>query len=951
MKFLHAFAVRLLSLFRERQLDSDSVRELESHLQLHVDDNLRAGMSPDEARRSAVLKLGGLDQTQQRCRDQRVFPFLESLLQDLRFAVRALIKSPGFTTVAIFTLALGIGANSAIFTLINQVMLRKLPVRDPKQLVAFGDSLSAGVAGGIDLGGFGGYFPWDFARQLEQNPGPFQGIAAYGSFSSKVTIGRRRTAGPSEPSLLASANLVSGNYFTLLGAQPLIGRTILPADDAVPASGAVAVVSFRFWQKSLSSDAAIVGRTLSINGTSFEVVGVMRPSFHSFKQDFDPTDLWTPISMQPVILQQPSMLMPHSGLYFLHLFGRLSPRAASSKVALAESQSWLNRQIQSATRANEGASVSPERQQEIARIAVPLVPGTQGVSLIRNQYGDSLEILMAVVGVVLLIACANLANSLMARGATRRREIATRLALGSTRSRIIRQSLTETLLLSAVGSGLGLVLAFVATRALIAFVIKGPGDVALSPLPDLSVLLFTLSVALVTTVLFGLAPSVLLARIDSRGSLNSSVRTAHGGGGKSSRFWPKTLVASQVTLSLLLLIGAGLLLRTLSNLQNQDYGFERSQLLIAQFDESLAHYQPHQAVAVHQLLLERLFAIPGVRSVALSATPPISNGAWSSNISPAGYTPAPRENMVSILNRVSGRYFETTGISIIAGRPITDADISASPKVAVVSESIARRYYPGGQAIGHDLTIGIDSVAGPWQIVGIARDTKSGNPRDSDPVRMTYIPLAQIDPFPPMQPGDSGSAADANPGPREENGNCYANTILLRTAGDPAKTTADLRTAVASVNPDLPLLNITTIQDQVSSLIANDELISALMTSFSLLALLLAAIGLYGVTSYNVIQRTTEIGVRMALGAQLKTVLWMILKESLTLLTIGVGLGLPLAVLATRSIKNQLFGLSAIDPATFGIAIGIVSTMILLATWLPARRATRVDPVIALRYE
>lgn len=947
---VHLFVARLQSLFWERDLDSDLARELESHLQFHTDDNVRAGMPPDEARRNAVLKLGGFEQTRQRCRDQRVFPFFESLLRDLRFAVRGLVKSPGFTAIAILTLALGIGANSAIFTLLNQVLLRNLPVRDPKQLVAFGDSIFGGIAGGIDLGGFGGYFPWDFAQQLEETPGPFQGIAAYGSFSSKVTVGQR-TIASGEPPLLAGANLVSGNYFTVLGAHPLLGRTILPHDDALPGSGAVAVVSFRFWQRSLSSDPAIVGRSISINGTPFEVVGVMPEAFHSFKQDFEPTDLWTPISMQPVVLQRPSMLKPHSGLYFLHIFGRLSAQAATSKAAFAEAQSWLNQQVQRATRSKEGASISPERQQEIARIAVPLVRGTQGVSLIRNQYGDSLEILMAVVGVVLLIACANLANSLLARGAARRREIATRLALGSSRSRIIRQNLTETLLLSAVGSSLGLVLAFVATHALIAFVNRGQGNVALSPAPDLSVLLFTVSVALVTTVLFGLAPAVILARTDNRGSLNSSARTARGGGGKSSRFWPKTLVISQVTLSLLLLIGAGLLLRTLLNLRNQDYGFERSNLLLAQFDETLAHYQPHQAAAVHQFLIERLSAIPGVRSVALSATPPISNGNWSSNILPAGYTPAPKENMVSILNRVSGKYFETAGISILAGRPITGADISNSPKVAVVSESIAKRYYPGGQAIGRNLTIGMDSVAGPWQIVGIARDTKSGDPRNSEPVRMTYIPLAQIDPFVPEPPGMSSSAANARPAPREENGDCYANTLLLRTDGDPEKTITDLRAVVATVNPDLPLLNVTTIQDQVSSLMANDELISVLMTLFALLALLLAAIGLYGVVSYNVIQRTTEIGVRMALGAPLKTVLWMILRESLTLLGIGVGLGLPLAMLATRSIRNQLFGLSAIDPETFGIAIAVVSGMILLATWLPARRAAGVDPVVALRYE
>jgi predicted permease len=463
------------------------------------------------------------------------------------------------------------------------------------------------------------------------------------------------------------------------------------------------------------------------------------------------------------------------------------------------------------------------------------------------------------------------------------------------------------------------------------------------------VVLFTLGVSLVTALLFGLAPAVIATRVGDRGSLNTSTRTAQAGGSRSSRFWPKTLVTAQVMLSLLLLVGAGLLLRTLRNLQNQDYGFERTHVLLADFNPALAGYQPHDTPALHQQLLERLSAIPGVRSVALSATPPISGGSWSSNIEPAGYTPAPKENMVSILNRVTGQYFETAGIPIVAGRAITPADTASSLKVAVVSESIAKKYYPRGDAIGHNLAIGIDTVRGPWQIVGIARDTKSGNPRNTDPVRMTYIPLEQIDPFAPNQAGTSTSTASLSP--REENHDRYANTILLRTAGDPAKTIADLRSAVAAINPNLPLLRITTTREQVSSLISNDELISMLTTLFSLLALFLAAIGLYGVMSYNVVQRTTEIGVRIALGAQLQSVLWMIMRESLVLLLIGVALGLPFTLIATRSIKSQLFGLSAIDPITFATAIAFVSGMTILATWLPARRAAKVDPLTALRYE
>ena len=941
----NAFA-GIWSLFRKSRIERDFDEELGSYFEASIAEKTRAGMTPENARRAALVDLGGSrNSVKHRIWLSRWESTLEGLVQDLRLGIRSLLKSPGFTFVALLSLALGIGGNAAIFTLTDQVLLQKLPVREPQRLVAFGDSVFGGIAGGIDLGAFGGYFPWDFAKQLESNPGPFDGIASYGSFSNKVSI-RPGGASPSGVAILAPATMVSGNYFSVLSAGPLLGRTILPADDAVPGSGAVVVMSYRLWRQEFSADPGIIGKSISINGVPFDVAGVMPGAFHGFKQEIEPADLWVPISMQAVILQQPSMLVPHSGMFFLHIFGRLKP----GKASFTQSQNWLNQQVRVATLANEGSKVTAERRAEINRLTVPLVPAANGVSIVRSQYGDSLTILMAVVGLVLLIACANLANFLLARAMRRQRELATRLALGSSRSRIVRQSLIETLMLSLLGGSLGLGLAFVAARALIAFVSQGHTGIAISPKPNLPVVLYTLGVSLITALLFGLAPAIIAARIGRRGALNTSVRTMQTGGVRTSRFWPKTLVTAQITVSLLLLVGAGLLLRTLRNLENQDYGFERTHLLLADFAEQLAGYQPHQLPALHQELLERLAAIPGVRSVALSETPPISNGAWSSSIDLEGYKPAPKENMVSVLNRVSGMYFETAGIPIIAGRPITAQDTASSLKVAVVNETIARKYFPHGNAIGRTVKIGIDSVAGPWQIVGIAKDTKSQSPRNTDPIRMTYIPLAQIEPYMPVDNASAEKTAAAA-APREENHDRYANIILVRTTGDPAKTTADLRNAVAAIDPNLPLLKITTIQEQVSNLIANDELISTLTSIFSLLALLLAAIGLYGVMSYNVAQRTPEIGVRLALGARMGTVLWMVLRESLILLGIGVGLGLPLTIAAGKEIQNQLFGLSAVDPATFAIAIVVVAGMTLLATWLPARRASRVDPLVALRYE
>jgi predicted permease len=937
---------------KRARLETAMEAELRFHIESIAEDLVRSGVSQQEAMRRARIQFGGIESQKDAIRASLGLRLWDELWMDLRYGVRMLAKSPAFTAIALLSLALGIGGNTAIFTLINQVMLRNLPVRNPEQLVTFGNVDGGGEAGGIDMGSYG-LFPWYFARQLQADPGPFKGIAFFCSFSDKVSIRLPATGGaaaPNAPAILAPANLVSGNYFSVLGAQPFMGRAIAPSDDATPGSGTVVVLSHHFWQQSLSSDPAILGKTISINGTSFDVIGVMPEAFHGIKRELEPPDLWAPMTMQTVILKQPSMLTPNGGLYFLDVFGRLSSQAASNKSALAQSQNWLDQQVRTGIRAEEGAKVTPSRLQEISRVTVPLVYSAHGASSLRNQYGDSLKILMGVVALVLLIACANLANFLLARAASRKREIATRLALGSSRTRIVCQSLIETLLLSLTGGVLGLGIAFAATRVLIGFVSQGNANVAMDPTPDTTVMLFTLGLSLLTGVLFGLAPALAAARTGAASNLSAGSRTAQSSGGKSARFWPKTLVTVQVMLSLLLLVGAGLFLRTLRNLQNQDYGFERSHLLLAEFNAKLAGYKPSQTPGLHLRLVERLSALPGVRSIALCATPPISAGNWSSSVTIPGYTPAPKENRHSILNRVSGQYFETAGISIVAGRPFNDTDTANSQKVAVINQTLASHFFPKGDAVGRSIIIDIDSVKGPWQIVGIARDTKSGNPRDADPVRMTYIPLAQIDPFLPADSSaPSATGVVAKPAVPEENQDRFAGMILVRTTGDPAHTIADLRAAVASVDPDLPLLRITTIHDQMSNFITHDELISSLTGLFSLLALLLAAIGLYGVMSYNVVRRTNEIGIRIALGAQTPAVQWMILSESLLLLAIGVGLGLPLTLLTTKYIKDQLFGLSALDPMTFTVALIVVSAMTLFAAWLPARRATKVDPMVALR--
>ena len=929
----------LQSLLQKPRVDRELEEELVSFAAASAADKRRAGLTPNAARRAAYAEIGSVGAVKHQVWSSRWESTLDAILQDTRFSIRMLRKSPGFTLVALLSLALGIGANTAIFTLLSQVLLRSLPVQHPEQLVTFGDLNNAGVAGGIDLGDFGLY-PWYFTRQLQANPGPFQGIASFGSFSDKASI-RLPNSTATEPAILAPVTLVSGNYFSVMGAQPLLGRAINASDDATPGSGAVAVLSYHFWQEQLSSDPAVLGKTVTINGAPFAIVGVMPPAFQSLKQDLDATSLWTPISMQSQVLSQPNFLT-RDGPYFLQLFGRLSPQAAADPKALARTQTWFDQQLQAGIRANESTKITPARQQEISRKTVKLVPAANGYSSLRSGYGDSLEILMAVVALVLLIACANLANFLLARAAARQREIATRLALGSSRARILRQSLIETLLLSLCGGLLGLIVAFTSTRALIAFVSQGTAYTAMSPTPDATVLLFTLGVCVLTALLFGIAPAISAARTGASTSLSSNSRAVTAG--RSAQLLPKALVAAQVVLSLLLLIGAGLFLRTLQNLEAQDYGFDRTHLLVARINPDLIGYKPSQTHALHRALLERLSAIPGVQSAAISLVPPLSSGNWTSPIKPQGYTPAPKENTVAILNRVSAGYFETAGIHIAAGRSINAGDTLATVKVCVVNQTLANRYFPHGDAIGHALTIDTDSVKGPWRIAGIARNSKSVGPRNDTAYTMVYIPLTQIEPLEPIDP--------KNPiAPRQENNSLGAGTVLLRTAGDPAQAAGSLRAAIAQVDPNLPILEIRTMQDAVDGFLTQLTLVSRLTGFFSALALTLAAIGLYGVMSYSVVRRTNEIGIRIALGAQTRTVLWMILNQSLFLLAIGLVLGLPLAYAVTRLIRDQLYGVTALDPITFSAAIVVVAVMTILAAWLPARRAAKVDPMIALRCE
>jgi predicted permease len=647
----------------------------------------------------------------------------------------------------------------------------------------------------------------------------------------------------------------------------------------------------------------------------------MSPKFAGTELNEESPDMWLPITSQPEVMLQASQLTPH-GLFWIHLMGRLR-----DGVSAQQAQAWTTTQLQQFMMAREGGQVSEKRQKEIAQIRVDMLPGGRGVSHLRAQFEQPLMILMSVVGLVLAIACANLANFLLSKSASREREFSTRLALGASTARITRQILTEALVLSGIGGLLGLVVAFWGTHVLVGFVVAGAKHTAIDASPDLAVLAFTFGVSLLTGVLFGIAPSLRMSHGGSAPALNATARTAVGAGGRSGQLFPRILLVAQVGLSLVLLVGAGLFVRTLQNLKNQDLGFNRHNILLVDLSAKLAGYKPEQLPGLDERMLNRLKALPGVDSVALSDIPPIYAGSWGALISVEGYTPAPDENMSTLANGVSPGYFATVGIPVLSGRSIGIQDVENSARVVVVNQSLANHFFPKGDAVGHQFSVGEPDIQGPWQIVGVVRDAKYNGPRD-DPQRMIYLPLAQL----------TGN-------------NRFANSLEVRAAGDPANIASEVRTAMAEIDPSLPLLSVRTIGEQLDLFMENERLISQLSTFFALLALALACIGLYGVMAYNVTRRTNEIGVRMALGAQNGTILWMVLRESLLLLAVGIALGVPAALAATRLVQTQLFGLKASDPATMVAAVLMIAAVVVLAGYGPARRAAKVDPMVALRYE
>jgi len=828
----------------------------------------------------------------------------DEMFQDLRFGVRMLLKHKSFTIVAALTLALGIGANTAVFTLINALLLRTLPVANPHELV----TISAPNA----------LLSFPMYRDLRAQQEVFTDILA-SSGGPLVRLGIPGKTGTAEVDNVRTS-LVTANYWGVLGIQPALGRFFTEDEDRNPnsaeAAGSVAVLSYSFWERQFGRDPGVLDRTVLLDRSPCRVIGVAPRGFFGEAVGNEP-DMWAPL----IPFSGNDSLENRHGMFTSHI-GRLKPGVSREQAQTA--MTLLYQQLVQAERTQTPPS-NPNRVRPIKDLSILLESGATGFGFgpLRRTYTRPLWIIMAIVAMVLLIACANVANLLLARAAARQREISVRLALGCGRFRLVRQLLTESLLLSALGAAAGMLVAWWGSRILLRMVDTGPMALRLDLSPDTRVLLFTAAVMVLTGIGFGLAPAWRASGFDLASAMKAQAR---GGTGRQvKQYLGRTLVILQVAVSLLLLIGAGLLIRSLHNLRQIDLGFRPEQTLIFDLAHNPQNREPAALARVAHETRERVGQIPGVRQASVSGLMLFSSSDIYAPLRIYDYTPAPNEEMMARFNSVSPGYFETVGMTLVAGRDIEDRDAQGAPLVAVVNEAMARRYFPGGNALGRIMEINAGPLPHPpIEIVGIVRDAKYNNLR-AEVKPMFYRSFQQF--------------------PRS------MRTLEVRATEPSAGLAGHVRNALSEVSKDVMIRRAVTLPAQVDQTLAGERLITTLCAFFGGLALLLASVGLYGVLSYAVTQRTQEIGIRMALGATARNVRWLVLRQSLTVVLGGLALGLSLALVSTRLIVSFLYGLSPTDPAAIVFSTLLLFAVALVACYLPARRATKVDPLVALRHE
>lgn len=917
------FMAGLKALFNKAQRSRELESELRAYLDAAAEDKMRRGMSLNEARRAALVEIGSVQAVKEEVLSAGWESAVESLWQDVRYAGRQLRRSYAFSTVAILALALGIGANTAIFTLVHAVIMQQLPIAHPEQLYRIGE----GERYCCEWGGLQdswGTFDYTFYKHLRDTSPAFERIAAFSGNTPSFTVLRKGAAAPAQT---MDGEYVSGNYFTTLGLAASAGRLLTPADDR-PGSAAVAVMSYRTWQRRFAADPSAVGSIWVINNIPVSLIGVAPRSFEGARFTSSPPEFWMPLSQELAFAGQPqNSLLYSSGMAWLYLIGRLKPEVtpmqAESQVS-ADLRQWLLAQ---------GRGDGDERK-KVERQRVRLTAGGTGVSSMRTDSKWGLILLSCASGVVLLIACANLANLLLARSASRSQQTALRLALGATRLRLIRAALTESVLLSLIGGAAGLLLAYAGTKAILVIVFRGASYTPVNASPSLPVLGFALALSLITGVGFGLGP----AWIGTRRRPSEGLRT----GGRSiavhSSRPQKALVVTQAALSVLLLAIAGLVTENLRNLERAELGFATRGRLLATISFGAAGYKPQQLPGLYDRLQDRLERIPGVRSAGFSLNSPQSLCCINLNVSIGGRADKWIEDVNVIFDRVSPHYFETIGTPVRRGRVFNEGDTQASQHVAAVDQSFARRFFPNQDPVGRHFGLSLPGHGYDYEIIGVVQNAKYRSPA-SEQSPTFFLPFTQTTEY-----AESGYR-------RLETGTLYAQTILVSVAGVPEGYENALRHALAEIDPNLSLVSVTSYSEHVAIQYNRERLIARLTALFSLLALLLASVGLYGVTAYNVVRRTNEIGIRMALGAHRADVLSMVLRDVFWQVGAGLGIGLTLAVLCGHYLVHELYEVSGFDAAALGGATMVLAASALVATIVPARRAASIDPVEALRSE
>jgi predicted permease len=839
---------------------------------------------------------------------------MSTVMQDVRYAVRRLRQSPGFTVVCVITLALGIGANTAIFTLIDAVMLKSLPVASPKQLYRLGNGSNCCVLGGFqDNWAIYSYYLYEHFR--DHTP-EFSEMAAFQGGLPSLSVRRSGASGPAAPYF---GEFVSGNYFSMFGIGAFAGRMITPEDDKANASPVV-VMSYRTWQQQFGLDPSLIGTTFTINTVPYTLAGIAPPGFFGDSLRPDPPDFWLPLATEPTLNGQNSLL--HRGFHWLYVIGRLKPGARPASVqseVTVELQQWLSTQ----------PDLTAHDRSELSKQHIALAAGGGGVANLQGDYQAGLRLLMSIAGLVLLIACANIANLLLARGAATRAETAIRVALGAPRQKLIRQIITESVLLAILGGLTGLFVAFVGTRTILLLAFRGAHYVPISPTPSLTVLGFAFLLSLLTGLVFGVAPAWITSHSDPAEALR--------GAGRSTRdrvsLPRKSLVVLQIALSVILLVGAGLLTQTLRNLENQRFGFETQGRLIVRVNPALVGYKPEKLYGLYQQLEQRLPQIPGVISASYSIYSPMRGDNWSFGIHIAGHPPDERAG--ASFDRVGPHYFETIGTRLLRGRVIGDEDTPTSHQIAVINEAFARKFFPKEDPMGKHFGMGDASNSGDLEIVGIVEDTRYQDARQPA-YEMFFLPFLQMTKDPKLS---------------FMIGSHYIQDIELRVAGKAENLQAAVRRSLAEIDSNLTVLDMMSLSEQVDRNFNQDRLIARLTELFGLLALVLACVGLYGVTAYSVARRTGEIGSRMALGADRNNVLRLVLRETLLQLGLGLAVGIPVALAGGRLLGRQLYGIKSYDPVILGLAAVVLTACALLAGFVPARNAASIEPMQALRTE